>query len=101
MVGKVKVSMDDNSIKNSRIKILKPNAHLHIIGRKSTQFQVNPMKEVGGVAETRSLGQTAGWTEGRTDGRIKPHTDGRGSFYSPPPPLRRVTTRVGRKTLRN
>ena len=55
MVGKVEVTMGDNSIKNSRIKILKPHAHLHIIGRKSTKFQVNPMKDVGGVAETKSL----------------------------------------------
>ena len=54
MVGKVKVSMRDNSIKNSRIKILNPYAHLHIIGRKSTKFQINPMKDVGRVAETRS-----------------------------------------------
>ena len=43
-----------NSIKISRIKILKPHAHLHIIGRKPTKFQMNPMKDVGGVAETRS-----------------------------------------------
>ena len=33
---------------------LKPHAHLHIIGRKPTKFQMNPMKDVGGVAETRS-----------------------------------------------
>ena len=46
--------MGDNSIKNSGIEILKPHAHLHIIGRKSTIFQMNPMKDVGGVAETRS-----------------------------------------------
>ena len=64
MAGKY-VSMGDNSVKNSGIKILKSNAHLHIIGRKSTKFQVNPMKDVGGVAETRSLGQTAGRTDGR------------------------------------
>ena len=53
MVGKVYVSMGDKSIKNSRIKILK-HAHLHIIGRKSTKFQMNPTEAVGGVAETRS-----------------------------------------------
>ena len=53
MVGKLSVSMGDNSIKNSRIQILKSYAHLHIIGRKSTKFQMNPMKDVGGVAETR------------------------------------------------
>ena len=32
----------------------KPHAYLHIIDRKSTKFQMNPMKDVGGVAETRS-----------------------------------------------
>ena len=42
------------AIKTSRIEILNPHAHLHIIGRKSTKFQMNPMKDVGGVAETRS-----------------------------------------------
>ena len=47
--------MGDNFIKNCRIKILKSHAHLHIIGRKSTKFQVNPMKDVGGVEETRFL----------------------------------------------
>ena len=41
--------MGDNSI-----KILKPHVHLHIIGRKSTKFQMNPMKKVGGVVEKRS-----------------------------------------------
>ena len=50
--------MGDNSVKNSRIRILKSYAHLHIIERKSTKFQVNPMKDVGEVAETRSLGRT-------------------------------------------
>ena len=55
MVDKVlKVSMGNNSIKNSRIKILKSHANLHIIEKKSTKFQVNPMKDVGGVAKTRS-----------------------------------------------
>ena len=55
MVDKVlKVSMGDNSIKNSRIKILRLHADLHIIERKSTKFQVNPTKDVGGVAKTRS-----------------------------------------------
>ena len=73
--------MGDNSVKNSRIKILKPHAHLHIIGRKSTKFQVNPMRDVGGVAETRSLGRPGGQTDGITHTR----TD-EGHFYSPPPP---------------
>ena len=61
MVGKVKVTMGDNSIKNSRIKILKPHAHLHIIGRKSIKFQVISMKDVGGLVETRSFGRMEGW----------------------------------------
>ena len=41
--------------KNSQIKILKKHAHLYIIGRKSTKFQMNPMKDVEGVEETRFL----------------------------------------------
>ena len=69
--------MGDNSVKNSRIKILKSHAHLHIIGRKSTKFQVNPMKDVGGVAETRSLRRMDGITHTQTD---------EGHFDSPPPP---------------
>ena len=77
--------MGDDTVKNSRIKILKPHAHLHIIGRRSTKFQVNPMKDVGGVAETKSLGRTAGRTEGRTDAITHTRTD-EGHFYSPPPP---------------
>ena len=78
--------MGDNFVKNSRIKILKAHAHLHIIGKKSTKFQVNPMKYVGGVAETRSFGRTAGRTEGRTDEITHTRTD-EGHFYSPPPPM--------------
>ena len=68
--------MGDNPVKNNRFKILKPHAHIHIIERKSTQFQVNPMKDVGGVAETRSLG----WTATRKDRWNNAHTDERGSF---------------------
>ena len=45
MVGKVSVSMGDNSVKNSQIKILTPYSHLHIIGRKSTKFQVTPQRQ--------------------------------------------------------
>ena len=37
------------------VKILKSHAHLCIIGRKSTKFQMNPMKDVEGVEETRFL----------------------------------------------
>ena len=54
-MDRVYVSMGSNSNKNSQIKILKPHAHLCIIGRKSTKFQMNPMKDVEGVEETRFL----------------------------------------------
>ena len=75
--------MGNNSVKNSLIKILKPHAHFHIIGRKSTKFQVNTMKDVGGVQETRSLGRTDGGTDGITHTRMD-----KGHFYSPPAPTR-------------
>ena len=65
MVGKVLISMGDNSVRNSQIKILKPNAHLCIIGRTSTKLQVNPMKDVEGAVEIRSLR----WMTGGTDGQ--------------------------------
>ena len=42
------------TIKNSRIKILKHRAHLHLIGRKSIKFQISPLEDVGGIAETKS-----------------------------------------------
>ena len=47
--------MGSNSNKNSPIKILKPYAHLCIIGRKSTKFQIIPIKDVQGVEATRFL----------------------------------------------
>ena len=64
------VSMGDNSIKIAESKIPKSHAYLHIIGRMSTKLQVNPMKDVGGVAETRSRRE-----DGRKDGRNDAHTD--------------------------
>ena len=63
MVGKVQVSMGDNSLKNSCIEIPTPHAHLHITGRKTTKFQGNQIKDVGGVAE-KDLSD--GWTDGIT-----------------------------------
>ena len=77
--------MGDNSIKNSQIKILKPHAHLHIIGRKPTKFQMNLMKAVGGVAETRYLKRMAGRTDRRMDGITQIQT-GEGHFYGQPLP---------------
>ena len=43
------------SAKNSQVKILKPHAHLRIIRRRSIKFQMNQVKDVEGVAETRFL----------------------------------------------
>ena len=45
--------MGDNSVKNSSSKNPEPRAHLHIIGRKSTKFSMNLMKDIEGVSETR------------------------------------------------
>ena len=45
--------MGSNSMKNSQIKIVKP--HLCIIGRSSTKFQMNLMKDVQGAVETKFL----------------------------------------------
>ena len=72
--------MGDNSVKSSKIKILKPHphAHLHIMGRKSTEFQLNLMKDVGGVVERSSFGRM----DGRID-RIKHTLMDEGHFYVP------------------
>ena len=74
--------MGDNSVKNSLIKLLKPHGHFHVIGRKSTKFQANPMKDVGGVAETISLGRMDVRKDVRTDGITHTQTN-EGHFYSP------------------
>ena len=87
--------MGDNSIKNSPFKILKPHAHLHIAERKSTKLQMNPIKDVGGVAETKSLGRTDGWMDSRMDG-ITHIRKGEGHFYSPPPPMSGDEKEVGK-----
>ena len=50
MVGKVLSHHGRLLHQNSRTKFLN---HTHILGRKSTKFQMNPMKDVG-VAETSS-----------------------------------------------
>ena len=49
----------------------KPHAHLHMIRRRSIKFQISPMKDVRGVAGTRSDGRTEGRTDGRTHGRTR------------------------------
>ena len=74
--------MGDNSVKNSRIKIQKQHAHLHIIGKKSTKFQRYPMKDIGGLRRQDLLD---GRPDGRKDGITQTRAD-EGHFYSPPPP---------------
>ena len=54
-MDRVYVSMGSNSDKNSQIKILKPHAHLCIIGKKSIKFQMNPKKDVEAVDKTRKI----------------------------------------------
>ena len=73
---KVQVSKDHNSTKNGRNKNEKPHAHLHTIRSRSTKFQINPMKDVGGVAGTRFR------TDRRKDERMHTRTD-KCHFYSP------------------
>ena len=84
--------MGSNSNKNSQIKILKPHAHLCITGMKSTKFQMNQMKDVEGVEETRFLTYRANVCMGNTAVKNsliknpKPHAHlhiiGRKSTYS-------------------
>ena len=50
--------------------------HLLIMGTITRKFHQNPLKNVGGDAETRLCLQTDGRTYGRTDGRTH--------YYSPP-----------------
>ena len=59
---KVQVSKGHNFFKNGQNKNQKPYAHLHMI-RQSIKFQISPMKDVRGVAGTRSDGRKEGRTE--------------------------------------
>ena len=47
----------------------KPHAHLHMITRQSIKFQISPMKDLRGVAGTRSDRKTDGMMDGQNDGR--------------------------------
>ena len=82
---KVRVSKGHSFGKNGRNKNQKkPHAHSHMIRRQSIKFQISPMKEVRGVAGTRS----ARWKEGqndRTEGQMHTQMD-EGHFNSPPLP---------------
>ena len=61
--------------KNDEIKILKPHAHLCFIGRQSTKLQMNPMKEIEGVEETRFQTYKAYVSTGNNSVKNpKPHT---------------------------
>ena len=51
--------------------------HLH--GKNTWKVPQNPLKTVGGVAETRLCLRTDGLMDGWKDGR----TDGRARYYSP------------------
>ena len=51
-----------------------------MIKRQSIKFQISPMKDVRGVAGTRSDGRKDGRNVGRTDGWTDAHMDGLGSF---------------------
>ena len=42
-------------------------AHLQVMGTITAKFHQNPLKTVGGVAETRLCLRTDGLTDGRTD----------------------------------
>ena len=55
MVGTESKSAGAVTQTKSKIKILKPHTHLCSIGRKSTKFQMNSMKDVEGLEETRFL----------------------------------------------
>ena len=57
-----------------------------MIRRQSLKFQISPMKDVRGVAGTRSDGRK-GWTDGRTHGRTR-------VISIVPLRLRRVTNKV-------
>ena len=45
------------------------HAHLQVMGTITGKFHQNPLKTIGGVAETRLCLRTDGLTDGRTDGR--------------------------------
>ena len=57
-VDKARVSKDHNLVKNGRNKNQKSHAYLQMIRRQSIKFQISLMKDVGGVAGTRSDGRT-------------------------------------------
>ena len=66
--------------KKKKKKNKKPHAHLHIRRRQSIKSQISPMKDVRGVAGTRSDGRKDGRKDGRNDRRMHAHTDVRRSF---------------------
>ena len=69
----VVVSKGHNSTKK-RQKQKKTHAHLDIIIKQATKFQISPTKDVGEVAGKRF----------RTEGRTDTYTDGQGSFLLSP-----------------
>ena len=75
---KFRIRKGNKLVENSRIKIPKPHAHFHIIGRKSTKFQVNLMKMLEELGRQFLERPAAGLTHTRMD---------EGHFYSPPMPM--------------
>ena len=64
-----KLPKGHNSDKNqSSITSIKYD-HLHVMGIITGKFHKNPLKTVGGVAETRLCPRTDGRKDGRTQGR--------------------------------
>ena len=62
-----------NSGKNQLSKTSIKYAHLQVMGTITGKFHQNPLKTVGGVAETRLC--LYGWTDGLTDGQTDGLTD--------------------------
>ena len=61
-----------NSGKNQSSTTLIKYDHLHVMGTITGNFHQNPLKTVGGDAETRLCLQTDGWTDRWKDGWTNP-----------------------------
>ena len=60
--------MGHNSGENQLSMTLIKNDHLQVMGKITGKFHQNPLKTVGGDAETRLCLQMDGWREGGIDG---------------------------------
>ena len=64
--------------KMAKNKNIKTYAHLHIIRKHSAKLQINPIKDVEGVARKRIL------TNGRIERQMDTHMDGQGPILWSP-----------------